>query len=249
MKKIFATAILSGLIISGTAQAAPISLTGVIRDFTPSTNSDFENPTMGSDKNIVKSTLGVDGKPVYNDLDSNPTVHSATTFNQWYNNVYGVNKSEFFSISLNDNDNDGVYTYSNSSFFPIDGQLFGNYGSHNYHFTYELHTDFTYQAGQKFTFTGDDDLWVFINGQLVIDLGGIHGAETASVLLDSLGLTSGSNYTFDLFFAERHTVASNFRIDTSIKLNETSPVPEPSTILLFGVGAAGLAGIARRKRS
>jgi fibro-slime domain-containing protein len=59
---------------------------------------------------------------------------------------------------------------------------------------------------------------VFINGKLVIDLGGVHGAESATVLLDSLGLTRGSTYPLDLFFAERHVTGSHFRVDTSLRL-------------------------------
>ena len=156
-----------------------------------------------------------------------PTTTGATEFNQWFNDTAGVNLSDSLGITLNDDGvagdttpgGDGVFTYESNSFFPIDGQLLGNEGrDHNYHFTYELHTKFQFVPGQTFSFTGDDDLWVFINDQLVIDLGGVHTALTGSILLDSLGLTPGNIYDLDMFFAERHTTQSNFRITTNIPL-------------------------------
>ena len=70
------------------------------------------------------------------------------------------------------------------------------------------------------TFTGDDDVFVFVNGKLALDLGGVHGPEAGTVDFDAqagdLGITTGNVYTLDVFHAERHTSMSNFRIETSI---------------------------------
>lgn len=93
---------------------------------------------------------------------------------------------------------------------PVCGQI------QNYAFTMEMHRKFTYKKGQVFSFTGDDDVWVFINNRLVIDLGGIHPALTQSVNLDTLGLTEGTEYWFDFFFCERAVTESNMYVTTNL---------------------------------
>lgn len=164
-------------------------------------------------------------------------IHSAETFNQWYNDVPGVNMSAPLSITLV-RQADGSYVFddklddlykSKGGFFPIDGMLFGNPPvksgiDRNFHFTLEIRTTFTYDASanQVFMFTGDDDVWVFINGKLVIDLGGIHGAQSQYVELNRLGLIDGQNCTLDLFYAERNRVASNCRITTNLDLKSAA---------------------------
>src|SRR5262249_60251463 len=91
---------------------------------------------------------------------------------------------------------------------------------HNFHFTFELHTKFTYKGGEKFTFIGDDDVFTFINGKLVVDLGGVHSAETKNVNLDDLGLEVGQVYPLGFFYAERHVTKSEFEMDTTLKFTD-----------------------------
>jgi fibro-slime domain-containing protein len=104
---------------------------------------------------------------------------------------------------------------------------------HNYHFTFEMTANFVYKrgAGQVFTFAGDDDVWVFVDGKLVIDVGGVHGPISQTVDLDRVeGLVDGQSYPLKFFFAERHTTGSNCRIETSLNL---VPAQLPATSALY----------------
>ena len=202
------------------------NLTGVLRDF-HDTHPDFEK-FLGDDCGIVQNDLGADGKPVYAPATTSPTTTGKADFDQWYRDVPGTNFRMPFTVPLTPIDG-GVSSYDNPAFFPLDNQGFGNEGrDHNFHFTFELHTTFIYKGGEVFTFIGDDDVFAFVNDKLAIDLGGVHGAETASVDLDAraadFGIQKGQTYPLDVFQAERHTTESHFRIDTSIEFTNCTPI-------------------------
>lgn len=164
---------------------------------------------------------------------------SVEAFNQWYKDVPGVNVSTVIPLTLNKIEGTNRYVFDSATdepykslggFWPINGELYGNYAStgKNFHFTTEVRTQFTYKrgTGQVFKFTGDDDVWVFIGGKLVIDIGGLHAKKDQSLSLDRLDwLEDGNKYTLDIFHAERRTTQSNFRIETTIELRAVDLPP------------------------
>ena len=208
---------------------------------------DFNVYGCGVTTGLVSQTLGADGEPVFGP-NGTSCMTSAADFCWWYHQtgcsgagsvnpfdqlVYLNQAGQPMTLTLTELSSN-VYQFASTQFYPIDG-LGWNAGpnpqtdndcsgttGHNFSFTSEVHYPFTYRASAAptFTFVGDDDVWGFINGHLAVDLGGVHGAVTGSVTLNTstaatLGLVDGGTYSIDLFQAERHTCGSDYTLSLS----------------------------------
>ncbi len=103
------------------------------------------------------------------------------------------------------------------------------YETDNYHFVVHAYGSFVYYEDQDlyFQFVGDDDVYFYINNELAMDLGSAHSAVGDTLhlknftMLDGSKLVDGEVYTFDMYYAERHTHASNMKLNTNIKIVDT----------------------------
>ncbi|HVY28255.1 MAG TPA: fibro-slime domain-containing protein [Polyangiaceae bacterium] len=193
----------------------------IVRDFQGS-HDDFEN---ASDWNRydVASPIGPSRKP------EKTSTTGPLHFEQWYQNLPDVNQP--FAVDLWLEPVGETFVFDSTAFLPL-----ADWGyKDTYSFTTELHTNFEYKGGEVFTFRGDDDVFVFVNGFLGVNLSGVHTAQEGSIDLDAkaaeFGLEIGKSYTFDLFQAERQPTGSNFRLETTLSFTGCGVILPPDIIV------------------
>ncbi len=238
-----------------TALPAQIAIPVTYRDFVSvamggsTKHPDFQtfngaNVTPG----MVTNTLDVDGLPVYTGVCQLLSVNLGTAlcphgaqstseadFDQWFRDTNLVNVSKEGVMLLGREGDTAKYSFDGGAqFTPFTGNGWDAQGkeglteSKNFGFTTELRYWFQYEGDEVLTFAGDDDVWVFINNKLAVDIGGLHPSQTRSVTLNvqtsaALGLnTIGNLYEIVLFHAERQPNGSNFKLTLSGFVNKTS---------------------------
>lgn len=138
----------------------------------------------------------------------------------------GIKSNNATALGYGDTDskylaNDGVSSYSDYG---------DRYTGYNYNFSMEGSAQFVYHEEDNlfFRFMGDDDVYLYIDGKLILDIGGAHSRCDTEVYLNeanikhNLGLVEGETYTFKFFYMERHGFAANFSIQTNIRLTDPS---------------------------
>lgn len=173
---------------------------------------DFNQMASGIMSGMVAPQLGADRTPVY-------VGGSSTTgpddFRDWFHDT-SANRRIASVLPYTPGE---PARFGAEVFLPIDGQGFADTAigidglPHNFRFTVELHARFAAAPGQTISVASDDDSWTFVDHQLAIDLGGVHGEATD--LYDASSLAPG-DHDLDVFYAEREEPGATLRIETTI---------------------------------
>jgi len=180
-----------------------------------------DDGVMGKDGTLISSKR-IDGDSIVFKLQPDSTYlveYNESTQENW--NGFG-NSRGFFPLDRYDDGTDKTWGMQNNTSGRACSAADRERNCHNFHYSMTGAATFVYKlnSGDIFEFTGDDDMWIFIDGKLVVDLGGVHGALHGSIDIDSLaeawGWLPGSMHSLNFFYMERQTTQANLKIKMSL---------------------------------
>lgn len=145
--------------------------------------------------------------------------------------VYFTSYSATTAIPFLPTTGSSTFRQTNSPYFADDGVSDRTSATHStqigrdYSFAMEGHGQFVFDTDSDlyFSFEGDDDVYLFINNKLVMDIGAAHSITGATFKMNDYikecGLKDGEMYDFDFYYMERHSYGSNIRIETNIDVS------------------------------
>lgn len=219
-----------GLLLLVGSSASAASLSASYFTVSPS-DPDFGTQCCGTYYNMVQSTLGPDGLPVWNASYGGPALSDVNGSGEitWWSPTFdsNVTVTGTGSISL---------PFASTSMYPPNGT--GSNDANGYLaavFTGSLVVPTTESV--TFTLGSDDDSFLYLNNVLQTGIGGVHGDTPAPT---STSILSPGTYNLTLFYDDRYPTqaALNFSIDTEGVV--VNPTPEPGSLLLVGTALAFL---------
>jgi len=217
------------------------------------TDQDMNDLASGVFNNEVQKNLGPDGLPVLNTATFGCTTNCFTA-TPLPSDVTASGEITWWSASLNKGGAGGVsdvvetgtgtitLPYNNLNFYPPNGT---GSGDENGFQAAVFDATLVVPSTESLTFSlgADDVAFVYLDGSVVCDLGGVHGDSPGSCTTPTI---NAGDHSVELFYADLHVVGAALTFD--VTTTGVSSTPEPSSLALFATAFAALGGLGVMRR-